>query len=92
MLRKSGGQREEIYPGEPELKLSNAHEQIYDYINFLRSQIRHIGSQIDFEFERSSEFIFRYICPLRSLYKHLYSPTQCPGEKSTLLNSTILAS
>jgi hypothetical protein len=31
-----------------------------EYVHFLRTQIRQLGSQIDFEFERASELIFRY--------------------------------
>lgn len=31
-----------------------------EYVQFLRTQIKQFGAQIDFEFERSSELIFRY--------------------------------
>lgn len=31
-----------------------------EYVQFLRTQIKQFGTQIDFEFERSSELIFRY--------------------------------
>ena len=49
--------KDEGYPVELSALTNN--EEIHNYITFLRTQIRHLGQQIDQEFEQHSELIFR---------------------------------
>ena len=48
-------QREDTYPVEAfELRQGTLSEPMQEYITFLRSNIKQLGSQIDFEFEHAS--------------------------------------
>jgi len=54
-------QREDTYPVEAfELKQGTLSEPMQEYITFLKTNIKQLGLQIDFEFEHASELIFRY--------------------------------